>query len=269
MLRLRVLSILTALAVGFILSCTKTDVEGPAGPPGTNGADGNSHISGTVFGKVALYDSLGKPVADNSGATILFENTSPQISLTSAADGSFTSPVLSSGFYNLNISKPGYGPMELVHFQHTGGVNVSEAGLTSLGKKPSSLFDIQNLKVDTVTDNGFHYMYITITLAHPQVLPYTWAVVYFRHIPGAGNIHNDYTYRTVFYQLDPSTLAFSPFDQDLTEYTDQFDNTSDVYMTVAIDNPKLFTYIDSAGTQVYPATGNLSNEVKVYNNLKN
>ena len=170
--------------------------------------DPENERSGNRGVQQVIADGVGKPVADNSGATIVFENTSPQISLTSGADGSYTSPVLSSGYYNLNISKPGYGPMELVHFQHTGGVNVSEAGLTMLGKKPSSFFDIQNLKVDTVTDNGFHYMYITITLAHPQVLPYTWAVVYFRHVPGAGNAHNDYTYRTVFYQLDPTTLAF-------------------------------------------------------------
>ena len=53
------------------------------------------------------------------------------------------------------------------------------------------------------------------------------------------------------------------------QFSDQFSNINYVYVSVALDNPKLFTYTDSAGNAVYPATGNLSNEVKVYNNLKN
>ena len=97
MLIVRSPAILLFFIATIVFSCKKTDVEGPAGPPGTNGTNGSSTISGTVFGKVALYDSLGKALADNSGATILFENTSPQISVTSAVDGSFTSPVISSG----------------------------------------------------------------------------------------------------------------------------------------------------------------------------
>ena len=267
--RVRVRNFFIILSAGFIFSCTKTTVEGPAGPSGANGANGNSAISGTIFGKVELYDSLGKPLADNSGATILFENSNPAVSIVSGTNGSFTSPEMSAGLYNLNVSKPGYGSMELFHFQHTGGINSSQTGLISLGKNPSSWFDIKNLKVDTLDQNGFRYMYITITMAHPQVLPYSWAVIYFSHKPGAGNLYNDYAYRTVFYQMTDSTLAFSPFDQDLTEFSNLFKTTDSVYITVAIDNPKLFVYTDSAGNTVYPATGKLSNEVRVYNNLKN
>jgi hypothetical protein len=157
----------------------------------------------------------------------------------------------------------------MLHFQHTGGVNPTQAGVTMLGKKPSSWFDIKTLKVDTGTENGSRYMELTITLVHPQKLRYLWAVMYFRHIPGAGNANNDYTFRSYFYPLDDSTLVYQRFDYDMTEYTDQFNNTNDVYITVAVDNQKEFTYTDSLGNKVYPATGNLSNEVKVYNNLKN
>jgi hypothetical protein len=268
MLIIRTRAILMVFILSILFSCKKTTVEGSAGPQGPNGTNGNSTITGTVLGKVSLYDSLGKAVTDNSGATILFENTNPQISITSAADGSFTSPVLSSGIYNASISKPGYGTMKLNHFQHTGGENPSQTGLIEMGQQPSALLDIKNLRVDTVTENTFHYMYITLTLAHPRNLPNTWVVVYFSHAPGAGNQHNDYTYRQLFYQQNDSTIVYSPFDADLTQFSDQFNNTNDVYISAAIDNPKIFTYTDSVGNQVYPATGKLSNEVKVYNNLK-
>ena len=261
-------TLLAVFIAAFLFSCSKTNVEGPAGPQGPNGADGSAGISGTLFGKVSLYDSLGQPISDNSGATVLIENSSPQISIPTNADGSFTTPVLSSGYYNLRISKPGFGTMEMLQFQHTGGQNQSQAGIIAMGRKPSSWLDIKNLQVDTVTASGFHYMYVTITLEHPQTLPSSEAVIYFSHAPGAGNSNNDYTYRTVFYQITDSTLAFSPFDQDLTMFSDKFSTTNDVYITVGIDNPKLFTYRDSAGNTVYPATGNLSPEVKVYNNLK-
>jgi hypothetical protein len=252
-----------------LFSCSKENVVGPAGPQGLNGPNGDSTISGTIFGKVILYDSLGNALTDNSGATILFENAAPQVSVNSNADGSFTSPIMSSGIYNLSISKTGFGTMKLLHFQHTGGVNTTQAGLIPLGQKQSSWFDIKNLQVDTINSNGFHYMYVTITLAHPQIIFAPEVVIYFSHAPGTGNTNNDYTYRTNFFQQDDSTLVYSPLDVDLTEFTDKFNGTNYVYMAAAIDNPKIFTYTDSLGNNVYPATGNLSNEVKVYNNLKN
>ena len=159
--------------------------------------------------------------------------------------------------------------MRLLHFQNTGGQNSSQTGLIALGEKQSSWFDIKNLQVDTASENGSHYMVITLTLAHPQKLPTPQVVVYFSHAPGAGNGSNDYVYRTNFYQQNDSTLIFSPFDVGITEVTDKFNGTDYLYITAAIDNPKIFTYTDSLGNQVYPAAGNPSNEVKVYNNLKN
>jgi hypothetical protein len=270
MLIFRSRTISLVFIISILFSCKKTTVEGPAGPPGPDGSNGNSTITGTVYGKVALFDSLGKAVTDNSGVTILFENTNPQISVTSAVDGSFTSPELSSGTYNLSFSKSGYGTMKLFHFQHTGGVNSSQTGIIEMGKKQSSWFDIKNLKVDTGTGNGgYRYMVMTISLTHPQTLPWSQGIMYFSHAPGVGNQSNDYAYRNVFYRVDDSTMIFQDFGQDLTQYTDQFLNTDYVYVAVALDNPKLFTYTDSTGNDVYPATGNLSNEVKVYNNLKN
>ncbi len=46
-------------------------------------------------------------MADNSKATITFDNSDPPVVLTSAADGSFSTPVLPAGFYDVTIAKPG------------------------------------------------------------------------------------------------------------------------------------------------------------------
>ncbi len=269
MLRTRLPVILTTLFILYILSCKKVNVPGAAGPQGPNGQDGDSVNSGIIFGEVHLYDSVGRAMADNSKATITFENSDPPVVLTSAADGSFSTPVLPAGFYNVTIARAGFGTMKVSRFQNAGGENKGQMGIIELGQKHSSWFDIKKLQVDTVNANGRHYMIFTITLAHPQKLPFPWVVMYFSHAPGAGNTSNDYTFRTDFFQENDSTLIYSPFDVDMTTYTDKLNGSNNVYVTTAIDNTRVFTYLDSAKNQVYPATGNPSNEVKVFNNLKN
>jgi hypothetical protein len=269
MLRTRLLAVLAIVIILFIFSCKKVNVTGAAGPPGPNGLDGDAVNSGIIFGEVHLFDSLGQVMADHSGATITFENSHPQVVLTSAADGSFSTPLMPSGFYNVTVSRPGFGTLRITRFQHTGGENKSQMGIIELGQKPSAWFDIRHLQVDTVSAYGGHYMTFTITLAHPQKLPFVWVVMYFSHAPGAGNTNNDYTYRTDYFQVNDSTLIYSPYNVDMTEYTDGLNNSNYVYVTAAIDNYRLFTYTDSLKNQVYPATGNSSNEVKVFDNLKN
>jgi hypothetical protein len=253
----------------LFFSCTKQNVSGPAGPPGPNGQNGSASVAGKIFGKVQLYDTLGNAISENSSANVTFENANPAVVLTTAADASFTSPDMPAGFYNIDIQQTGFGTMKLFRYQHTGGINETQMGIINLGQKRSSWTDIKRLQVDTVSAYGGHYMVFTLILAHPQTLPFPWVVLYFNHLPGAGNTSNDYTYRTDFYQQDDSTLIFSPFDQDLTEYTNEFNGTDNVYIAAAIDNNRVFTYTDSSENVVYPAIGNLSNEVKVYNNLKN
>jgi hypothetical protein len=269
MLRARLPAVLAILIILLILSCKKENIPGVAGPQGPNGQDGDSVNSGIIFGEVHLYDSAGQAMADNSKATITFENSHPQVVLTTATDGSFRTPVMPAGFYDVTISKFGFGTMRISRFQHTGGENKSQMGIIELGQKHSAWYDIKHLQVDTVNANGRHYMIFTITLAHPQKLPFPWVVMYFSHAPGAGNTSNDYTFRTDFFQVNDSTLTYSPFDVDMTTYTDGLNGTNYVYVTTAIDNSRVFTYTDSAKNQVYPATGNPSNEVKVFNNLKN
>jgi len=261
--------ILLAFALSCIIySCTKEDVAGPPGPAGPAGPNGDSNMSGSIFGKVALYDSLGKPLTDYSNSTVLIENISPQASRTTGTDGSFNFPSVPSGVYNLSISKPGFGTMKIFQFNHPGGINASQTGMISLGAKQSDWFDIRSLQVDTVNTGTYKYLHITITLVHPQVLPTPMVLLYLSHQPGTGNNSNDYVYRTNFFQSDDSTLVYSAFDNDPSAYSDNLNGIDYLYIAAAIDNPTLFTYEDEAGNSVYPASGNLSNEVKVNNVLK-
>lgn len=259
--------LITLILFLFILSCSKVNVGGPTGPKGPYGPIGDSSITGPIYGKVFLYDSLGNPMSDNSGASVVFENSSPLIQLLTQADGSFSVSSAPAGVYDISISKDGYGPMKLFHFEHTGGINASQTGRIELGRQLSSHYDIKNLQVVPMTFNQVNVMYITITLAHPQSLPNAEVLLYMSHAPGVGNSSNDYVFRTNYFQTNDSTLVFSPFNTPPSFYSDKLDVDS-LYMAAAIDNPRLFSYTDSAGNTVFPAAGHLSNEVKVYNNLK-
>lgn len=265
-IRLRVWLALSAFL--SIFSCTKEYIGGPAGAQGPPGPSGDTTASGTIYGRVFLYDSLGNPVQDNSGVSVVFNNSSPQISLTTQADGSFSVPGAPAGVYNITASKSGYGTMKLFQFEHTGGPNASQTGRIELGRQMSSSYNIRKLQLDTMSYNQFHEMIITITLAHPQSLPNAEVLLYISHCTGVGNNSNDYVFRAGYFQTNDSTLVFSPFDVPLSQYSDKLNGIDFLYMAAAIDNPRLFTYDDGKGNTVYPAAGLLSNEVKVYNNLK-
>jgi hypothetical protein len=259
---------LTLSAFISILSCTKVYIGGPAGAQGPPGPPGDTSVAGTIYGKVFLYDSLGNPAPDNSGASVVFDNSSPQISLTTQADGSFSAPGMAAGVYDITVSKSGYGSMKIFHFEHTGGPNASQTGRIELGGRLSSSYNIRKLQVDTMSYNQFHEMIITITLAHPQSLANAEVLLYISHAPGVGNNSNDYVFRASYFQTNDSTLIFSPFDVSVSQYSDKLNGIDFLYMAAAIDNPRLFSYEDGNGNAVYPAAGQLSNEVKVYNNLK-
>ena len=250
-----------------MFACSKVNVAGPQGPPGADGVPGNSILTGTISGKILLYDSLGNPVSDNSGATISVDSTSPLLQSVSASDGRFSIPSVKAGDYDLTTSKQGYGSMHIFNFLNAGGSNPSQTGNIELGQQVSSNLDIKNLTVDTSSYGSFHFMVVTITLAHLQKTSNP-VLLYISHASGVSNQSNDYVFRTNYFQQNDSTLIFSPLDIVPSYYSDKLYQIDYLYMTAAIDNPRLFTYTDEMGNTVYPSAGKLSNEVKVYNVLK-
>jgi hypothetical protein len=248
-------------------ACSKVDVAGPQGPPGADGVAGSSNLTGSISGKIRLYDSLGNPVSDNSGATISLDSTSPLIQASSAGDGNFSLNSVKAGNYNLTASKQGYGAMHIFNFQNTGGVNPSQTGNIEMGQQVSSNLDIRNLSVDTSSYGSYHFMVVTITLAHPQKTSNP-VLLYISHASGVGNQSNDYVFRSNYFQQNDSTLILSPLDISPSYYSDNLYRIDYLYMAAAFDNPHVFTYTDEMGNTVYPSAGKLSNEVKVYNIFK-
>jgi len=259
------LVLLFALAA---FSCKKETVEGPTGPQGPPGISGTSStLSGTISGRVILYDSAGNPVNDNSGATVSLDYTNPVEQGTSNSDGIFSINNVVAGNYDLSISKSGFGTMHILNFLHPGGMNPSHTGNIELGQEISSNLDIKKFSMDTASYNYFRFINIIVTLVHPQktIDP---VVMYFSSVPGVTKDASEYSYRAGFFQQDDSTLVFSQFQIPGSNFLDKILGQDYFYAAAAIDNPHLINYTDSLGYLIYPCTGNLSNEVKVYNNLK-
>ena len=245
------------------------NVEGPAGPAGSQGAPGMSDSSvGNIQGQVQLYDVYGSALADNSGASVLIEHSVPLIVTTTAADGSFTLPSVHSGNYDLDVQKPGYGTMRLLNFPHPGGTTSSQTGVLTAGQQLDSQFNIR-LIVDTSSNGGSNFsLVITVKLAHPQITSNP-VLLFFRDSPNVTNANSLYIFRSNFFQQDDSTLVFSPFDTPLGQFSDRLGTSNTLYISAALDNVRSLFYINESGISIYPCAGILSNEVQVFNVLKN
>jgi len=250
----------------FTYCCKKVNVTGAQGPQGPDGPAGtNSSLSGTIQGKVILYDTSGNALTNNSGATIAIDNTA--ITGTSGADGVFSISNATAGIYNLTISRQGYGTTHVYHFLHTGGENASPVGNVEIGQEVSSYQDIKRLEVDTAGDPSYRYLVITITLMHPHKV--SNPIIFFvNRTPGITKEVNDFNERAYAFQSNDSTLSVYPFEIAPGSDIFKFQEVDNIYMAVAMDNPHLLRYTDSLGYTIYPASGNLSNEVKVYNVFK-
>ena len=253
----------------LVLSCTKTEqVAGPAGSQGAQGATGDSVVlTGNIQGKILLYDTLGNALSADSNATLSLENTSPLIEFSSALDGTFTLSNVHAGVYTIDAAKTGFGTMRFFDFTHSGTSQPSQTGLLKIGQQLSSNFDIRQLTIDTINTGSSYYLNITITLAHPQQIDNP-VLLYFSDVSGSGNSNNLHVYRLNYFQQNSTTLLYSPFNDNVSAWSDRLHAATWLYITAAIDNPGLFTYTDENGNAVYPSAGQLSNEVKVYNVLK-
>jgi hypothetical protein len=254
------------------LSCHKKDIVGPQGPQGSGGQSGsNGAISkGDIQGKVLLYDTLGKPLPGNSGATVFLENTSPLLQAVTSADGSFTIPSVPPGDYNLSIQGQGYGTMRYLNVVNAGTTTPSQTGILSLGQQMPSQYDVKALKVDSGAfppiSGGGYFLTFTVTLAHPQKVTNP-VLIYFNDSTGVGNSNNKFVYWSAFTQLNDTTLVYPAFDYSLSFASDKLHNANFLYLSVAIDNAKHLSYKDEHGNQVYPDASKPSPQVIVNNVL--
>jgi hypothetical protein len=244
------------------------DVVGPQGPQGPQGIAGLSDsATGSIQGQVQLYDVHGNPLADNSGASISIEHTSPLVNAISALDGKFLLPLVRTGTYDLDLQKAGYGSMRFLNVQHPGGTQASQTGILSTGQQLDSQYNI-SLTVDTSSFGTYQYLVVTIKLTHPQIINNP-VLLFFSYLPHVTNSNSLYTFRNLFTQQDNSTLVYTGFDESLGQYSDSLQSANYLYISAAIDNVQQLFYLNEQGIAIYPCAGNLSNEVQVFNVLKN
>jgi len=262
------ISCLLLISFFALHSCHKKDIVGPQGPQGPPGPAGTSSVlKGDIQGKVLLYDISGQIMADNSGATVSLEETSPLLQAVSATNGSFTIPSVHEGYFNLSVQKQGYGSMRYFNFANSGTVSASQTGPLELGQQMPAQYDIKQLKVDTGTfSNGQGYLTFTVILAHSQKVTNP-VIIYFNDSTGVGNFKNKSAIWAGFFQQDDTTLVYSPYDNKLSDASDKLSRADYIYLSVAIDNAKHLSYKDENGNQVYPDAGKPSPEVIVNNVL--
>ena len=123
---------LSALSVILLaVSCKKGDT----GPAGSTGATG-PNLSGNIQGFITLYDAAGTKILSNlSGDSITLVNNSNNAVLKTVTDntGKYIFPTISTGNYNLTVSRPGFGTLLSQDMQFTGGgTDFKDAALSQI-----------------------------------------------------------------------------------------------------------------------------------------
>ena len=235
----------------FALSCQKKNIPGPAGPQGPTGANGVNNLQkGPLQGKIIMYDTTGTLLADNSGASIILENTSPLIKATTTTDGSFSFDTLNEGTYTLTIQKQGFGTMRYFNIINTGTQPASRTGTLLLTQQMPSNFDLKALQLDTTGKPNLNFIAI---LAHPHTLPHASLVIYISDSTGVGTGHNKLALNMPWTQLNDSTLTTAPYYITLPQWYPDLSKANNLYFSAALDNGYENSYRDEQGNLVTPS----------------
>lgn len=125
------------------ISCTKErGVSGPAGAPGAAGTDGKGSATdtGTIAGRLFLFDEFSFPQSSTAGVTVTLSSGSQQHNLTTDASGQYHFSGITTGTYDLSFQKPGYGTMKVFGIAHFGG-----------GAAPTGVEDVSLLQMPVKT----------------------------------------------------------------------------------------------------------------------
>ena len=246
-----------------LFSCQKKDVVGPQGPTGPQGPAGtNSVLKGNIIGGISLYDTSANPIADNSGATISIDHSSPLIQATTAFDGSFILDSVNEGVYSISIQKQGFGTMREFNITNTGTNPPSRTPTFYLTQQMSSNYDLKSLTIDT---SGKPNLTFTAILAHPQHALKATLLLYINDSTGVGNGRSKNIYYLFNTQVNDSTLTSSPYALGISSNFPQFLKTNNIYFTAVLDNPLSLTYRDETGNYTAPSAAKPAPEVILNN----
>jgi hypothetical protein len=107
---------LALLAAVTLSNCKKDAPAGPTGPPGNAGPA----LTGNLKGHITLWDQFnGRILANQAGDTVSIDGTS--LKTTTDSTGYYVFAGISTGTYNLTITKPGFGMMKSQNIEFVGG----------------------------------------------------------------------------------------------------------------------------------------------------
>lgn len=257
------LSLCCIAAIYSLVSCTREELQGPPGPPGDTGV--YSPLKGDILGRVFVYDTLGKALADYSGVIVKIDST--DLSDTTDASGAYSFSQVPAGRYNFSYSKEGYGTYRIIRQLHPGGPQATKLADADVGQiyngPPVTYFEA----------------FGTGSPDNPNIVTYTEFASPMRR-PAASVLYisntNDLS-RTNF-KANIRYRAGEGFQESMWYQTPEIDPNviradstliyaRDLYFYLAFDNLKDIHYIDEQGRTVYPCTGTRLGSFKFYGQL--
>jgi hypothetical protein len=194
---LQFLSILTLVLI-LIVSCKKGGYGGRHGPSsGATGPAGPS-LTGNMNGFVTLYDITGAKILINlKNDSVILTNNSTNAILRTVTDstGKYLFSNITTGTYNIQISRNGYGTLLLEDVQFAGGGNEYKNGalsmvpistVTSLASVDTTINTVNNVKVRGVI----------------PVSSGTSAVIIYISIPGTSSASSNVTNFSSYYVVN-------------------------------------------------------------------
>jgi len=108
------------LILSSCISCKKeVGAAGPQGPAGNTGPNGiSTNDTGTISGKLAVYNEFSNKENDFSGAIVTMSSGNLTVKDTSDAAGAYQFRGLPTGTYNFTYEKPGYGMYKIFGVSH-------------------------------------------------------------------------------------------------------------------------------------------------------
>jgi hypothetical protein len=245
-----ILSLFSLIAVYSLFSCTK---EGPPGPPGPPGDTGVFILPrGEIRGKVTVYDTLGRALADHSGVVVIIDSTG--LKDTTDASGAYSFSNVPAGRYNFSYMKEGYGTYRIIRQLHPGGPQVTKLVDADVGQ----IYDGPPVTA--------FYLFGYGSPDNPRITQYVEFAYQIRK-PVATVLYIDTSSAVSKTSFKTNTRYYSTsndygawyetpeIDPEIIRADSSLINAHRLYFFLAFDNLRNIHYTDEQGRTVYPCTG--------------
>ncbi|PWV48155.1 carboxypeptidase-like regulatory domain-containing protein [Chitinophaga sp. S165] len=245
-----ILSLFSFIAIYSMFSCTKEGDPGPPGPPGDTGV--YLSLKGNITGKVIVYDTLGRALADHSGVVVIIDSTG--LADTTDASGAYSFSDVPAGRYNFSYIKEGYGTYRIIRQLHPGGPQATKLADADVGQiyngPPVTLFVLFGYGSP---DNPRITQYVEF---ESQIRKPVATVLYIdtSAAPSKTKFKTNIRYYSTWdaYEAWYETPEIDP---EIIRSDSSLINARTLYFFLAFDNLRNIHYRDEQGRTVYPCTG--------------